>query len=179
MSLADRERWNLKYSKGYRTSLHKTLLDFYHLAPLGRALELACGTGENAIFLAQKGFQVDAVDISDVAIDVARNKARELNLNINFIVADLDEYPLKEEYYHLVVVFYYLNRTLAAPIVRSLKRGGVLIYETYNRNHLHIRGDFNPDYLLEEGELLRLFKDLQVIHYREEFNVSTFVGRKP
>ncbi|MGB9874038.1 MAG: class I SAM-dependent methyltransferase, partial [Hydrogenobacter sp.] len=59
-----------------------------------------------------------------------------------------------------------------------LKPGGILIFETYNEKHMILRRDFNPFYLLKEGELLRLFKDLEVLYYAENFNISTFVGRK-
>jgi len=55
MAQKDKERWEERYKKGWRSSLHKALLDFYHLAKVGRALELACGTGENALFSGKQG----------------------------------------------------------------------------------------------------------------------------
>ncbi len=178
MSEVDRKRWNERYSSGWRTVIHKTLLDFYPLAKRGRALELACGTGENAVFLAKQGFHVDAVDVSDVAIDRARALAKEEGLYVNFIRADLDEYDLPENTYDLVVVFYYLNRKLFPKIEKALKKGGVLIYQTYNERHLSIRHDFNREYLLRLGELCSSFPELQLIHCKEEDNVSTLIARK-
>ncbi|MFN3711886.1 MAG: hypothetical protein ACK4S8_15200, partial [Alishewanella aestuarii] len=56
--------------------------------------------------------------------------------------------------------------------------GGILIFETYNHRHICLRPDFNPNYLLSEGELLDLFKDLEVIYYREEYNLSTLVAKR-
>ncbi|MCY0866033.1 MAG: class I SAM-dependent methyltransferase [Aquificaceae bacterium] len=178
MAQKDKERWEERYKKGWRSSLHKTLLDFYHLAKVGRALELACGTGENALFLASKGFLVDAIDISCTAIEMAKQEAEARGLKVNFICADLDDYELLENTYDLVINFYYLNRNLCPKIIKALKIGGLLIFETYNYKHLCVREDFNPEYLLKEGELLELFKGLEVIYYREEFNISTLVGRK-
>lgn len=178
MSQKDKERWEEKYKSGWRSSLHKTLLDFYSLAQVGRALELACGTGENAIFLASKGFIVDAIDISCIAIEIARQEAKARGLNINFVCADLDHYELLEDSYHLVINFYYLNRDLCPKVVKALKVGGVLIFETYNQKHTLVKKDFNPEYLLKDGELLELFRDLEVIYYKENFNISTLVAKK-
>lgn len=178
MARVDKERWEQRYMSGWRSQTHKTLLDFYKLAPVGKALELACGTGENALFLAKKGFDVDAIDISCTAISIAEEKARREGVNVNFLCADLDEYTLPENTYDLIINFYYLNRSLSNPIVKALKKGGLLIFETYNQKHMIIREDFNPDFLLKDGELLELFRGLDVLYYREEFNVSTLVGRK-
>ncbi|GBC88181.1 Tellurite methyltransferase [bacterium HR13] len=178
MSVEDRERWDKRYAGGWKTQLHRTLLEFYHLAPVGKALELACGTGENAIFLAKVGFDVDAIDVSCVAIDEAKKRALEEGVQVNFICADFDEYKLPTDTYHLVINFYYLNRKLSEAIVKALKPGGILIFETYNEKHIILREDFNPLYLLKCGELPDLFKDLELIYHAENFNVSTFVGRK-
>lgn len=178
MSREDKERWEERYKKGWRSSLHKTLVDFYSLAKVGRGLELACGTGENALFLASKGFQVDAIDISCTAMEMAKQEAKKRGLKVNFICADLESYELLEDTYDLIINFYYLNRDLCPKIVKALKVGGILIFETYNYKHLCIREDFNPEYLLKEGEILEFFKGLEVICYREEFNISTLVGRK-
>jgi SAM-dependent methyltransferase len=178
MALEDRERWNQKYLAGWKSSLHKTLLDFYRFAPLGRALEVACGTGENAVFLAKAGFVVDAVDISDIAIQKAKELARKEGVYVNFICADLDHFVPEENAYELVVNFYYLNRSLIPKLKRALKQEGLIIFETYNEKHTLVKKDFNPEYLLKEGELLQLFRDFEVLHYSESFNISTFVGKK-
>ncbi|WP_340695068.1 class I SAM-dependent methyltransferase [Hydrogenobacter thermophilus] len=176
MAVEDKERWDQRYLRGWETQLHKTLLEFYHLAKVGKALELACGTGENAIFLAKEGFDVDAIDISCVAIEKARRRAKDEGVNVNFMCADLDDYALPQNTYNLIINFYYLNRKLSGQIVRALKPGGILIFETYNERHKVLRKDFNPLYLLKEGELLILFKELEVIYYAENFNISTFIG---
>ncbi len=176
MALQDKERWDFKYLQGWQGTLHKTLVEFYTYASVGRALEIACGTGENAIFLAEQGFTVDAIDISIVALKKARRQANERNLKVNFICADLDYFVLKEDTYTLIVNFYYLNRRLIPQIKKALKPNGLTIFETYNEKHTLIKRDFNPDYLLKEGELFRLFEDFRVVFYKEEFNISTLVA---
>lgn len=178
MAIEDKERWEERYRRGWRSSLRKTLIDFYSLAKVGKALELACGTGENALFLANNGFWVDAIDISCNAIEIAKEEAKRRGLKVNFICADLEDYKLPEDTYDLVINFYYLNRDLCPQIVKALKAGGILIFETYNHRHICLRPDFNPNYLLSEGELLDLFKDLEVIYYREEYNLSTLVAKR-
>ncbi|WPM31880.1 class I SAM-dependent methyltransferase [Hydrogenobacter sp. T-2] len=178
MALQDKERWDFKYLQGWQSTLHKALVEFFTYAPVGRALEIACGTGENAIFLAEQGFTVDAIDISIVALKKARRQAYERNLRVNFICADLDYFILKENTYTLVVNFYYLNRRLIPQIKKALKPNGLIIFETYNEKHSLIKRDFNPDYLLKEGELFRLFEDFRVVFYKEELNISTLVAFK-
>ncbi len=174
-----RKKWNQRYLEGRRSSLHRTLLQFYPLAPVGRALDVACGTGENAIFLAKKGFDVDGIDISDVAIKIARETAKKEGVTVNFKPCPVEVFSWKPEAYDLIVNFYFLERSLFPKILRSLRRGGVLIFETYNVNHLKLNPDFNREYLLDIGELIRAFKDLNIVYYSEVSNVTTLVGVKP
>ncbi len=179
MAEIDRIRWNQRYVDGWKSGLHKTLLDFYKLAKIGRALELACGTGENAVFLAKQGFSVDAIDISDVAIEKAKSLAKKEGVNVNFINADLDCYQLPTQEYDLVIVFYYLNRNKFKEIEKALKPGGILIYETYNERYLVPRPDFNKNYLLNLGELLLAFPKLETLCFKETNHISTLIAKKP
>ncbi len=150
--------WNRRYSEGRRSKLHTTLLRFYHLAKIGRALDVACGTGENAIFLAKKGFQVDAVDISDVAVRIARRNARREGVRVSFKSCPAEVFSWRPERYDLIINFYFLDRRIIPKMVRSLKRGGLLIFETYNTSYLNVKPDFNPEFLLRHGEILELTK---------------------
>jgi len=174
----DRIRWNRRYLEGRESPLHQTLLRFYPLAPTGKALDIACGTGENALFLAKRGFEVHAFDISDVAIAKARRKARREKVRVSFKVCDALKFSYKPESYDLVLNFFFLERKIFPKIIRTLRRGGLLIFETYNMRHRHIRKDFNPAYLLQEGELLKSFSSLQILYYCEISNISTLVARK-
>ncbi len=176
--MKDRERWNKKYREGWRTTLNATLLKFYSLALSGRALDIACGSGDNSLFLAHKGFKVDAFDISEEAIKIAIKEARRRKLTVNFLVCDALSYPFPENTYSLVINLYFLKRELFPLIKRTLKDKGVLIFETYNEKHKSVKPAFNPDFLLKEGELKESFKDLEILHYEESTNVTTLVAKK-
>ncbi len=177
--IEDRLRWNKRYSEGRESVLHTSLTRFYHLAPKGRALDIACGTGETSLYLAKKGFYVDAFDISDVAIRKARLKARREGFKINFKPVDAELFSFGLSKYSLIINLYFLNRRIFAKIRRSLKGGGVLIFETYNEEHLSINPNFNPEYLLRKGELIKAFGDFEIIYYCEVSNTTTLVARKP
>jgi SAM-dependent methyltransferase len=139
------------------------------LLPPGRALDIATGEGRNAVFLAQHGFQVDAVDISEVGLEKARKLAREAGLRIRTIPADLDIYPIPEEHYDLIANFYFLDRSLISKIRGGLKKGGRVIFETYliEQRDLGTKGPRNPKYFLKHNELLRMFKGFRILLYRE------------
>ncbi|RUM47302.1 MAG: tellurium resistance protein TehB [Hydrogenothermus sp.] len=162
MASIDKEKWNKKYSKKqYIEEKPSEILEkFYSVANIGNALDIACGTGRNAIFLANKGFNVDAIDISDVAIKILKEK----NPHINTIIADLDEYNLKENKYELIVNVNFLNRNLIPSIKEALKTGGIVIFETFVVSQRRK----NKSYYLRPNELLRLFLDFHIIFYEEK-----------
>ena len=92
MTAADRDKWDRRYDDGaYRDRSHPTRLLEAHSGdfPIGRALDVACGAGRNALYLASLGFEVDAIDISEVALDRARESARGSSLRVEFRNADL------------------------------------------------------------------------------------------
>jgi SAM-dependent methyltransferase len=135
----------------------------------GLALDLAAGEGRNAVFLAQQGWEVDAVDISPVGLAKARKLAKLAGAKINFIQADLDSFPIGKEIYDLISVFYFWDRRLIPRIKRGLKKGGRIIFETYTLETL-LRGLEGPQeakYLLKANELLDLFRDFRILFYRE------------
>lgn len=176
--MRDRERWNLKYKNGWRTTLNATLLKFYTLAKKDRALDIACGSGDNAIFLAEKAFLTDAFDISDVAIEIAKENALKRGIKVNFLRSDAESFEFKPETYDLILNLYFLDRQILPKIESSLKEGGILIFETYNLKHLKVKPTFNRDFLLREGELKEIFKNLEVLYYDESTNITTFVAKK-
>src|SRR4051794_26361142 len=108
--------WDERYASGKYSSAapHKLLVSLVEKLKPGKALDLACGIGRHAIFLAEKGFQVTAVDNSAVGIEIAKKRAEEKNLEIDFRVADLEkgEFNLAENFYDLICDFYYLQREL-------------------------------------------------------------------
>lgn len=162
MANVDKEKWNKKYNKKQyiEENPSRILEKFYSVAKIGNALDIACGTGRNAIFLANKGFSVDAIDISDVAIKILKEK----NPHINTVVADLDEYKLEENKYDLIVNVNFLNRNLIPSIKEALKIGGIIIFETFVISQKRT----NKFYYLRPNELLRLFLDFHIIFYEEK-----------
>jgi tellurite methyltransferase len=172
---SDREFWNEKHGQvqvgGWvpRPWLvdHRALLD--ELSP-GRALDVACGRGREALYLAGAGFEVDAVDVSDVAVDAVGEAARERELAVRATRVDLlaDPAPFPHPPYDVVVGFYFLQRSLLGPIADVLASGGLLFYETFTRDHVDVLGrDMNERFLLDHNELLRAFSGLRVLRYRE------------
>lgn len=134
--------------------------------PRGKALDIACGEGRNALFLEKNGYDVDAIDISSVAIERGAKEAEE-EVRINFIQADLEGYQIPIETYDLIINFNYLQRSLVPAIKRGLKKGGVVVFETYTLEQQAIGHPKNPEFLLKPNELLRLFSDLHIFFYRE------------
>jgi tellurite methyltransferase len=133
-----------------------------------RALDVACGAGRNALFLAGLGFEVDAVDVSDVAIDRLHAVARERSLPIRAHRLDLEREPLPFSGYAVIVQIDYLQRDLFGPLERALAPGGSLVVETVTRAHVERLGHrFDRRFVLEPGELLRAFPELQVHRYEE------------
>jgi len=106
-----------------------------HLLPKGKALDIASGEGRNAVFLAQQGFEVDAVDISGKGLKKAQKLAREQGVKIKTFLVDLDQYQIEKERYDLIANFYYLKRRLIPRIKKGIKKGGRVVFETYLLEH--------------------------------------------
>ncbi len=164
----DRERWNKKYSEGiYLTEPSESVRKYYVLSCGKNALDIAAGMGRNSKFLISKGFKVEALELSDVAIE---NLKKIKGLNV--IQVDLDNHKLDKEKYDLVICINYLNRALFPEIKKTLKRNGILIYESLMKGEETDKLDRNPEYLLKKGELFSSFSDLEIIEYKE-FVTST------
>jgi tellurite methyltransferase len=186
---SERELWNAKYQAGSHTSLKPDpfLLqaDEDYVRPLlpsrGTVLDIAGGVGRHALFYAKRGWKATLLDVSEVAIALAQKNARRRKLAIETIAADLNGYDLWElpQRFDLLLVFFYLDRTLFPALVDMLKPGGLLIYKTYLQGT--VKGPTHPLHLLEPNELLRAFPGLRVLHDREtvgESRTAEFVGRK-
>ena len=157
------------------------------LPPGGRALDIAMGSGRNALYLASLGFQVTGVDVSAVGVALCREKAARLRLAVEAIVADLEDYRLPADTYDLIINFHYLQRSLAGPIVQALKRGGMLIFESFTIDQLQYSyGPKDPAFLLRPGELRDMFPELEtLLHFegvvagdRGPKAVARLIGRK-
>ncbi len=148
----------------------------------GRALDVACGVGQNAIWLAQRGFTVDAVDISPVAIERARQAAAQAGAAVSFIHADLDTWSPPAGAYELVIGFRFLNRKLLPRLQAALRPGGWLLYQTFNLRRLTSDSDFPLEHLLDLGELARIFAGWDIVESSDDggsaYDQSWIVCRK-
>lgn len=165
----DKQRWNERYLDNPMPQRVSPLVEKYisHVK-VGQAIDVACGTGRNTHFLADLGFLVDAVDISDYALDKVKSSS-----TIAKIDTDLDKYNLAPDRYDLIVNINYLNRRLVSQMKDALCSGGVLMFETFIVAH----GDFNLpttnlDYLLRKNELLHSFIGLDIIYYEEKIETN-------
>ena len=133
----------------------------------GRALDLAMGDGRNAIYLAQQGYEVDGIDLSEKAVRQAIASARSLGLSINGIIADLDQFPLSPNRYDLICCFYYLARPLFPGMKSALRPGGKIIYQSVTTDECLFNPDFPKEWCLEPNELLHAFRELRILFYEE------------
>ena len=147
----------------------EVLLQNQHLLPeKGIALDLACGRGANAICLAENSLTVSAWDISSSALEHLAVEAEEKNLIINSETRDISKQPPESNTFDVIVVSHYLDRTIFSNIRDAIKSKGLIFYQTFTKEKANSNGPSNPDYLLDENELLSLFKDWKIIYYREE-----------
>jgi tellurite methyltransferase len=186
----DRAYWNQRYSERSHEAREPDpfLVEAFgeFVAPAfpdgGRALDVASGTGRHALWLASRGWDITLVDVSDVGL--ARAKAEwdrtakapgrgtlTTRRRIEFIAADLEgpkAFRPQRRSYDLVLVFFYLQRSLFPALKAALKPGGILIYKTYTLEHRKFgRGPTHPMYFLKPNELLGAFDSMHILHYRE------------
>lgn len=140
-------------------------LDLLHR---GRALDIAMGNGKNAVFLAQNGFNVEGIDISEEAVKAASELAGQVGVSIDARVEDLESnFRMKESAYDVIICFHYLQRTLIPQIKRGIRKGGIVVYETFIVDQAQFGKPRNPDYLLQHNELLDMFREFRCLRYRE------------
>jgi 2-polyprenyl-3-methyl-5-hydroxy-6-metoxy-1,4-benzoquinol methylase len=173
MSADDRQRWDEKYKAKPvpdRFAPDDWLIEQVSGLESARALELACGLGHNAICLAKRGWQVDAVDVSAEGLERAEKLSRGCAVDVNWIAADLDDFTPAAQAYDLVLVFRFLDRIRLPELVRhTLRPRGRLIYETFTVAHIDRPGSHmkNPAFALQPGELPRLFPQFEVVSFTE------------
>jgi len=190
--MAAGDRWNERYAESFEPFPDAPAPWLVEHGDLltgpGRALDVACGDGRNALYLARRGYTVDAIDASSVAIGALRSAARERDLAIRPRVVDLEREPLPDGPYDVIVTLNFLRRDLFGALQEALAPGGLLLYETLGQAHVAQLGrSFNPAYLLEDGELLRAFDRLEVVDHFEGVaersggprGVGSLVARRP
>jgi len=170
--MSDRERWNQKYDDDmyiYGKEPAVFLKQKLGLLTKGRALVLAMGEGRNAVCLAQHGFDVTGVDVSEIAVEKCKKLAEERNVTLETIVADLTDYDLGTAQYDLITNFYFYDKSLLPKAIKSLKPGRNFVFEQFSSDHPK-HGTFgpkNPAYLVEPNELLEIIKSLRILYYED------------
>ncbi len=180
MSREDRDKWNTRYAEGaYSDRTHPSpfleqwlpQLEISSTPP--RAVDIACGNGRNALFLARHGWQVDAVDISDVALQNVAASAQHEGLAVNCVAADLEAAEplsaavLPAATYDLAIVFRYANLPLLQRLGNSLKPGGYLVVEAHMQTDAEVIGPKSARFRLAPGALRAAAGELDVVDYRE------------
>jgi SAM-dependent methyltransferase len=170
-----RQKWDAIYSQktGFPGTPSRVLAENVHLLPsAGDALEIACGLAGNAILLAEHGLTTRAWDISAVAIAQVNEYAQARGLPLTGEARDVTEHPPSPASCDVIVIAHFLDRVLVPHLVRALRRGGLLFYQTFTRTRVTEAGPGNPDFRLADSELLELFAPLRLLVYREEGRVG-------
>jgi tellurite methyltransferase len=182
------QQWNQRYRAGeqlFETPAPLVERFVADVAP-GAALDLACGPGRHALYLAQQGWRVTAVDGSPIAIGILRARARDKQLQIESRISDLERgyFEIQPEAYDLVCGCYYLQRDLLEPMKAGVRPGGMLVAI------VHLAGPEQPEGTptrARAGELQSYFAEWEVLHYYEglptegchQHPVAELVARKP
>ncbi len=164
------EKWDQRYANSSSPGQCCWLLaEFSHLLPSqGRSLDLACGLGGNALYLAEQGLESHGWDISTVALDKLARFAASRQVIVHTRQQNVELNPPTPESFDLIIVSQFLHRPLCAHLSAALNPGGLLFYQTFNTNKLSSNGPSNSDYLLGKNELLSLFSPLNILLYRED-----------
>ncbi len=170
MPLSIQTQWDQRYidQDCSEASPASVLCNHHYLLPAsGTALDLACGLGGNAIFLAQQGLTVTALDVSVVAVTKLKQFAKQEGLSIKPAVRDIEADGLGTSCYDTIVVSFFLCRPLMPKIIDALKPGGVLFYQTWTQQKVQPGGPNNSDFLLAPQELRQFADDLDLHVYQE------------
>lgn len=180
MSTNDRDKWNRKYRDGaYAGRVHPSAFLVECLPTLEtdgdppRGVDIACGIGRNALYLARLGWEVDAIDVSDVALQKLVAAAAEESLAINCVAADLEADPTAVarcaagRRYDLALVVRYANLPLIRRLPEVIAPGGYLLVEKHLVTDVDVVGPQDPRFRASPGELRDAAEGLEIVEYRE------------
>jgi 2-polyprenyl-3-methyl-5-hydroxy-6-metoxy-1,4-benzoquinol methylase len=186
-----RDKWNQIYSKNQLPGPPAAVLtDNQNMLPVkGIALDLACGLGTNSLYLAARGLEVHAWDISKIAVSHLSQRAGLRGLNIQTRVVNISAAALPVESYDLVITSHYLDRTLPLAILNATRPGGLICYQTFTAEKQINIGPNNPDFLLQPNELQSFVPGCEILAFKDEgHNVNRYdplagrafiIARKP
>ncbi|MBZ6496095.1 class I SAM-dependent methyltransferase [Natrinema longum] len=165
-----RDRWNERYegpTAEFPDDPVPELEGRLSTLPDGRALDVATGTGRNAVFLAEHGYEVDAVDVSDVALERARDRAADRSVDVNWIRADVADFDPGCQRYDLITVSFFAALEWLPDLKDALAPGGVLLSEHHLRSSDPVAGPSSDRYRYRSNDLLRACLDLTILSYEE------------
>ena len=167
----ERERWNERYGDADFDLPDDPIPELerrIETLPDGHALDVATGTGRNALFLAERGYEVDAIDVSDVALEEARRRADERGVEANWRRADLADVDLPSGEYDLITVGFFAALEHLPDLKEALAPGGVLVYEHHLRSSDPVdAGPSGDRFRYRSNDLLRACLDLTILSYEE------------
>jgi SAM-dependent methyltransferase len=185
-----RAHWDLKYEQGlpsltepdpFFVSAYGQFVD-QSFPNAGVALDVACGLGRHALWLASRSWQVSVIDVSDVAIGRLSQAALELDVNLAVFLGDAAEYTFEPTRFDLIVLFYHMDRSLFPKMVSALNPGGLLICKLslpWDSEGRLTAVAIDP---LGRNELPSLVPELHVLYHQErpvrDRGVVEFIGRK-
>ena len=159
--------WDERYRRGEHANdePHPLVVEFASKLKPGRALDVACGVGRHAVWLAERGWQVTAVDGSRVAIEILQQRASDKGLVIDSRIADLerDEFIIEPDSYDLILNCCYLQRDLFPTIKAGVRAGGVVIAVIAMVDDDPNVKPMNPAFLLDPGELRAEFEGYELL----------------
>ena len=180
MSQTDRDKWNQRYREGaYSERPHPAAFLAEQLSDIRlrqkavagepqHALDLACGAGRNAFFLAEAGYIVDAIDVSAEALSRAQSTPHAHGGNIHWIEHDLDHgLPPDLPLYDLAIIIRYFDIDLAKAAARQLRLGGYLVCETHLVTDKDVAGPSSSAFRAGPGQLREVADGLELISYWE------------
>ncbi len=172
MSSSDAEKWNARYSGAVPAAANAPvpfLAANVHRLGSGKALVLAAGRGRNAVFLAERGFEVTALDVSDVGLRQCENLAEFRGVEVSTVCADLDDYDLGTEQFDLITMIYYYEAPLFSSIREALRPGGHFLFQTFSARHATVGtfGPKSPNYLAVISDIQSPFADDHIIHLED------------
>jgi SAM-dependent methyltransferase len=171
MSETDAEKWNARYAEPDSSDKHPIPFLSSNIDQLGcgKALVLAAGRGHNAVYLAENGFDVTALDISEVGLAICTDLANSRGINIQTICGDLDDYDLGTAEYDLITMIYFYEPSLFPAIRRAIKPGGCFLFQTFSTQHATVGtfGPRNPAYLASKSAVTQPFAGDHIAHCEE------------
>jgi tellurite methyltransferase len=185
VTASDREKWNAKYRDEEEPSFPSAFLSASDglLPRRGRALDVAGGSGRNALWMARRGLAVTLADISEVGLERALRAARAQGIPLSTVQVDLEAAPLPSGPWDVIFCAYFLHRPLFSAFAESLAQGGFLLVAHPTRSNLKTNPRPGPEHLLEDGELPSLVHGLAIVRSEEGWldgrHEARLVARKP